>query len=120
MLYGHAGSRPIVITTFHADLAVMVQLKQNRFRVAFLTSGGTTPYYFDPRATTVELGTAFVQSFHMKGLSLETRDVLTTPAHISYVRSRQLALYLWGGELNNYRRLVELKKAGVTALIFDK
>lgn len=123
VLYGHAGSRPIVITTFHADLAVMVQLKQNRFRVAFLTSGGTAStaaYYFDPRATTVELGTAFVQAFHMKGLSLETKDVLTTPAHINYVRSRQLALYLWGGELNSYRRLVELKKAGVTALIFDK
>ncbi|KAH9403241.1 Glycerophosphocholine phosphodiesterase gpcpd1 [Tyrophagus putrescentiae] len=120
VLYGHAGSRPIVITTFHADLAVMVQLKQNRFRVAFLTSGGTTPVLLRPAGDHRGAGHGLRSVIHMKGLSLETRDVLTTPAHISYVRSRQLALYLWGGELNSYQRLVELKKAGVTALIFDK
>ena len=111
----------------------MIQLKQNKFRVAFLTSGAAVHSvykgyaYLDPRTSTAALGAAFVSSMNMKGLSLLADDVLDSrnkssiiQENIDYIRSRNLALYLWGSSLNNTDLVMRLKNAGVDALILDK
>ena len=93
-----------------------MQLKQNRYEVALLTSGNTTQFdpseqlYHDPRTTSVEHGVAFVQSMAMKGLSLLVDDVMHTAAHIGFIRARGLSLYLWGDRLDNYPLLARLRR----------
>lgn len=119
VLYAHSGSRPIVITSFNADLCAMVQLKQNKFRVALLTFGAKGSLY-DPRAGPIELGVAYSESLFLAGLSLHAPDALADPKHIPYIRSRNQKLYLWGDALNSYELLIKLKQEGVNGLIFDK
>lgn len=98
-----------------------VQYKQNRFRVAFLTAGTVTnPKSKDPRDRNFENGVAFVQSSHIKGLSLLVDDLVHEPKHIDLLRTRGLALYIWGDSLLSYKQIIDYKNKGVNAAICNK
>jgi len=101
-------------------------LKQNKFAVAFLTSGDVVKWdpkavpFLDSRATTIPLGTYFAQSMKLKGLSVKANDLLKDRTLINFVKSHNQSLYVWGNLLNSLEVIESLKKDGADGLIFDK
>lgn len=102
-----------------------IQLKQNRYRVALLASENVKSHieeeYLDPRASSLKLAIAFAQSMFIEGLSLQIDNVIYYPQYyVSYIRSRNLSLFLWGNKLNNYSLINRLRLMGVNMFICNK
>ena len=73
-LFKHAGERPIFITSFDADVCLMLRAKQKRFPVAFLTCGGVSSHerYEDVRCRSLPAAIAFASSQGLLGLATDS------------------------------------------------
>ncbi|KAK7094777.1 putative glycerophosphocholine phosphodiesterase GPCPD1 homolog 2 isoform X2 [Littorina saxatilis] len=118
----HAGERKIVFSTFHADTCIMVNLKQNKYPVLFLTNGPTQRYtpYSDWRCTTFQHGISFAKAEGLLGVNLQAEGLLQDLSLIPHIQSLGLVLFVWGEDLNEEPVKQTLRNYGVDAIIFDR
>ncbi|CAG2102440.1 unnamed protein product [Medioppia subpectinata] len=124
-LYDNIGNRSGIITSFHVDLCSMIQLKQNKLRVALLTSGDVKHWdpkakpLYDPRGTTIPLGAYFAEGMGLDGMSILAKDLLADKTLIPFVKSRKQHVYVWGDQINNRQVIDQLVNNGADGLIMN-
>jgi glycerophosphodiester phosphodiesterase len=117
-VYGYIGPRPLIFSTFHPTVAILLALKQPNFPVFFLTEGGKTPS-LDPRTGSLAGAVRFARQFGLLGLVAESTALVQEPGLVEAIRSDGLVLFTYGA-LNNEADLVRRQKAaGVDAVIVD-
>lgn len=118
----YAGPRPIVFSCFHPDICTMIQLKQNKYPVVFLTQCITPKYlaYYDPRCLTVAMAVHFAVSTNILGINVHTEELLRDSSQINLVRAANLVLFCWGEDNNNPDTIKCLKEMGLHGIIYDK
>lgn len=116
-IMNHHNSRRIILSTFDADIAIMLRLKQNSFPVLFLTTGDSLRYN-DPRTKTVKNGIHFAQAFELAGINPRSDNI--NQYLVRYAKDRDLLVYSWGNDINSPQVIKELKRIGLNGLIYDK
>ncbi|GAB4820329.1 hypothetical protein N2152v2_007375 [Parachlorella kessleri] len=112
--------RKVIFSTFDADCATLLSLKQPRYPVFFLTCGGTKQYA-DPRMNSLEAAMHFAISSHLQGVVAEATSVLGRLQEVVEEFHRHgLFLFTFGDVNNNMDNYLAQKKAGVDAVIFDE
>jgi len=129
VLLPYAGDRPIIFSSFSADICTLLRLKQQRFDVYLLTSGNLESFkhpapwdvYWDLRTRTVSANIAFARSMNMDGLSLYSEHLYQVEmADVDRIRQAGLRLAVWGESVNTRCKALELFQRGVNILILDK
>ncbi|PAA72563.1 hypothetical protein BOX15_Mlig000303g1 [Macrostomum lignano] len=115
------GRRRIVLCTFDADCCTMVQLKQNRYPVLFLTQGRSEAYppYEDPRCNSTLASMRHALSLGVLGLSASFEELLKEESLVARVQNAGLVLFVWGDGLNDANVKARFRQLGVDALIYD-
>lgn len=96
--------------------------KQSKYPLLFLTQGLTEkwPAYHDPRTRSVEMATYFAISMGLTGINIHAEDLLKNRSLISFVKSKDLVLFVWGDDLNDKNLIRQLKSEGVDGVVYDK
>jgi glycerophosphoryl diester phosphodiesterase len=111
-------AREIVFSSFDPSVCLLLQAKQCRFPVLFLTCGGNERYP-DPRKDSLRGATAFAKHHGLFGICTNGRPIVQSPALATVVRSKGLALFTYGIN-NNIPDMVRLQhKVGVDVVIAD-
>ncbi|RWS28839.1 glycerophosphocholine phosphodiesterase GPCPD1-like protein [Leptotrombidium deliense] len=117
----HGGNRKIIFSCFHPDICSMIQVKQKKYPLLFLTQGQTDKYppYLDPRTSSVQMAAFFAKSHDFLGISAHWEDLFRDRSLITFLKDRELVVFCWGDELNTHR-IKQLKADGVDGVIYDK
>ncbi|RWS07450.1 glycerophosphocholine phosphodiesterase GPCPD1-like protein [Dinothrombium tinctorium] len=118
----YGGKRKIIFSCFHPDICSMIQVKQKKYPLLFLTQGQTDKYppYLDPRTATVQMAAYFSLSQGFLGTSVHAEDLLRDTSLVTWLKDRGLVVFCWGDDLNSSMRIKQLKNAGVDGVIYDK
>lgn len=116
-ILAHHNGRAIILSTFDADIAIMLRLKQTEFPVLFLTTGDSQRFT-DPRTKTVKNGIHFAQAFNLAGINPRSDHI--NQSLVRYAKERGLLVYSWGNEINSAQAIRELKRIGLNGVIYDK
>ena len=114
-----AGDRRIVFSTFDPDVCVMLQLKQARYPVLFLTCAGSSLDYDDVRQLSLHGALEFAKSEHLSGIVSNAGPLLLNTDLIHQVKSTGMLLFTWGDENSDHRNVQIQKMHGVDAVISD-
>ncbi|XP_023160165.2 glycerophosphocholine phosphodiesterase GPCPD1 [Drosophila hydei] len=114
--------RPLIFTSFDADICTMMRLKQTAFPVMLMTTGRTDIWdaYMDLRTQT------FLQAVNFA----ESAELLGTAAHVQNFEQRQKlvdlgldlmqVVFIWGSDLQDAQQLELFRAIDVTGLIYDR
>ncbi|XP_075211409.1 glycerophosphocholine phosphodiesterase GPCPD1-like isoform X2 [Lycorma delicatula] len=118
----YAGSRLIVFSCFHPDICTMIQLKQNRYPVMFLTQCITKKYpvYYDPRCQTIPMAVHFTVCMGILGVNVHTEELLRDSSQVNLIKDAGLVLFCWGEDNNDTDTIRYLKDMGLHGVIYDK
>jgi len=118
----HAGNRLIILSCFDPDVCVMLQAKQARFPVVFLSQGETKKYpaYLDPRASTLRLAIEFAAAESLAGIAVHSEGLLKDMDLITCAKSRDLAVFCWGTDNNSVSNLSLLRSSGIDGICYDR
>lgn len=121
-VFNYTGSRKIIFSCFHPDVCTMLQLKQSRYPVVFLTQGVTSkwPAYRDERCASVQMAAHFAQCAGISGVCAHAEDLLRDNALVPLVKRTGLVLLCWGDDCNDPSNIEHLKSLGVDGVIYDK
>ncbi|RWS02826.1 glycerophosphocholine phosphodiesterase GPCPD1-like protein [Dinothrombium tinctorium] len=121
-VFQHAGNREIIFSCFDPNVCSMLRLKQNKYFVLFLTRGETKklPHPTDRRMSTVEMATYFAQCMNFAGICCAVGDLINEIPLIDFVTTRNLLLFCFGDDINDYKVVTKLAKAGVHGIIYDR
>lgn len=111
-----ASHRPIVLSTFDVDLAILLRLKQHKYPVLFLTTGDVSRFN-DPITKTVKNAIHFAEAFDLTGVCPNAAKV--TDKLVKYAHDRGQIFYAWG-KIESAQAIEELKKTGLNGVIYDK
>lgn len=120
--FEHAGDRKIIFSTFDPECCLLLQLKQNRYPVLFLTNGGAKCYldYSDVRTRTMPIAINFALFADILGIDVCTEVLCSRPENISDTRAAGLVLFCWGDDNNNSTTIRSLREQRVDGIIYDR
>ncbi|XP_067127271.1 glycerophosphocholine phosphodiesterase GPCPD1 isoform X1 [Centruroides vittatus] len=118
----YAGTRYIILSCFDPDICSMIRMKQNKYPLLFLTQGVTEKYpaYLDLRTSSVPMAAFFALSIGILGIDVHAEEILKNRSLISFVKSKNLVLFIWGDDVNCSHLINNLKEEGVDGIIYDK
>jgi glycerophosphoryl diester phosphodiesterase len=119
VIFSHAGTRRIVISCFDPDVCTAVRLKQPRYPVFFLTSGGHEELLEDVRCNSVESALLFAKSERLLGIVPCSTPLLQNIYLIDKIKQEGLILITWGDDNNVKENRQIQKEHGVNAVIYD-
>lgn len=120
----YKGGRPIVFCSFDPEICLMLQYKQNRYKVFFDTVGENVTYrYMDVRNRSGEIAVNFVLLNDLAGVSISGDEFYNDRDKLqqlqSSLRKRNKLLYTYG-EKNSDPEYVKFQKSiGVAGVITD-
>lgn len=112
----YGGNRPILLSTFNADVAIMLRLKQSQYPVLFLTTGDCKRFN-DPITKTIKNAIHFAKAFDMAGINPNATHI--TEHLVRYAHDRGLLVYVWG-KMETTQEIKELRRMGTNGVIYDK
>ncbi|ESO83899.1 hypothetical protein LOTGIDRAFT_132728 [Lottia gigantea] len=117
-----AGSRRIIFSSFDPDSCILLQRKQNKYPVLFLSNGPTQRYkpYMDIRAQGYDNAMYFALSEGFLGVDLQSEGLLQDLSIIKRVKDSGLILFVWGEDNNDKETIGLLKRHGVQGIIYDR
>lgn len=115
-IYEHSNGRAILLSTFNADIAIMLRMKQAQYPVLFLTTGDKERFN-DPITKTIKNAIHFAQAFDMAGINPNVATL--TEYLVRYAQDRGLLVYAWG-KIESTQAIRELKRIGANGVIYDK
>ncbi|KAI0244203.1 Glycerophosphocholine phosphodiesterase [Massospora cicadina] len=114
----HDLARPLMFSSFHPEICLLLSLKQARIPVFFLTDCGYNPVA-DYRCNSLRAATRFASAHNLTGLVVLADPLVSAPRLMSLVRDAGLACFTYGA-VNNQVHVAQRQKAmGVDAVIVD-
>ncbi|PJF17921.1 Gde1p [Paramicrosporidium saccamoebae] len=111
--------RPVIFSSFHPDICLLMSLKQPNYPVFFLTESGMSQLPSEPRANSLQQALRFAASAHLLGIVSHSTPLVEAPKLIQLVKQNGLLLFTYGPK-NNDVDAVRLQTAfGVDAVIVD-
>ncbi|XP_069119397.1 glycerophosphocholine phosphodiesterase GPCPD1-like isoform X2 [Argopecten irradians] len=120
--FAYARGRRIIFSSFDPEICMLLQLKQNRYPVLFLTNGGAKCYtpYSDVREQSIPMAIHFAQFAGILGIDVCTEVLRTRPENIQETKAAGLVLFCWGDDTNNTDTISSLREQGVDGIIYDR
>lgn len=119
IVFHAARERPIIFSSFHPDVCLLLSLKQASYPVFFLTNAGTEQLDSDPRRRSLSAAIKFAKTAELLGIVSNSSPLLLAPRLVRKVKGNCLMLFTYGA-LNNQVDLALLQKSlGVDAVIVD-
>lgn len=115
-IFTHSCGRRILLSTFNADVAILLRLKQTTYPVLFLTTGDSQRFN-DPTTKTVKNAVHFAQAFRMAGINPNVANL--NEYLVRYAKDRGLLVYAWG-DIKSAQAIKELRRIGTNGVIVDK
>lgn len=115
-IFEHSNGRKILLSTFNADIAIMLRLKQSQYPVLFLTTGDSQRFH-DPVTKTIKNAIHFAQAFDLAGINPNAASL--KDLHVKYAQDRGLLVFAWG-KIETPQAIKELKRTGLNGVIYDK
>ncbi|XP_073836587.1 glycerophosphocholine phosphodiesterase GPCPD1 isoform X2 [Musca autumnalis] len=118
----HSCGRPLIFTSFDADICSMIRFKQHVFPVVLLTVGQNSPWesYADLRTRSLANAINFVQSSDILGTAIYSGNLgQSVEQEIDTIFNLQQTLFVWGDQLNSSAILNTLRHLEVAGLIYD-
>ncbi|XP_004530586.1 glycerophosphocholine phosphodiesterase GPCPD1 isoform X2 [Ceratitis capitata] len=120
----HGCGRPLLFSSFDADICTMLRFKQNLFPVMFLTQGQTKKWspFMDLRTRTVEQAINNAQAFELAGTAPHAEDLLSEEGAQLLQKARNLGQIslVWGDDCNSKERVKYFVEIGATATCYDR
>lgn len=119
VLYEHnVPKRPVVLSSFHPDLCVLLSQKQPHFAVMFLSDAGYEPAG-DIRAGSLREAIRFAARWNLAGVCCNVAPIMLCPRLIRVLKQSGLAICSWGPQ-NCDPATVRLQvREGIDAIIAD-
>ena len=119
VVFDEAKGRKVIFSTFDADCATLLSLKQPRFPVFFLTCSGTE-LYPDPRMNSLQAAIAFSHASNLQGIVAESRPLRGICQQVvDEVHRHGIHIYTWGRDNNDLEFVEDQRRSGVDAVISD-
>lgn len=115
-IFKNSNGRKIVLSTFSADIAIMLRLKQTQYPVFFVTNCDVKRYN-DPATKTVQSASHFAQAFDLTGINPNAAHL--TEYHVKYAQDRGLLVNAWG-KIESAQAIKELRLTGCNGVIYDR
>lgn len=115
-IFKNSNGRPIVLSTFSADIAIMLRLKQTQYPVLFVTNCDVKRYN-DPATKSVQSAVHLAQAFDLAGINPNAAHL--TEYHVKYARDRGLLVNAWG-KIESAQAIKELRRNGCNGVIYDR
>ncbi|XP_032291370.1 glycerophosphocholine phosphodiesterase GPCPD1 isoform X1 [Drosophila virilis] len=116
--------RPLIFSSFDADMCTMLRFKQNLFPVMFLTQGETKKWqpFSDLRTRNFMAAVNNAQAFELAGTAPHAEDFLGENAVHMLQQARDLGqiAVIWGDDCNSKERVKYFTEIGATATCYDR
>ncbi|XP_036672434.3 glycerophosphocholine phosphodiesterase GPCPD1 isoform X1 [Drosophila suzukii] len=116
--------RPIIFSSFDADMCTMLRFKQNIFPVMFLTQGETKKWqpFQDLRTRNFMAAVNNAQAFELAGTAPHAEDFLGENAPDMLQKAKDLGqiAVIWGDDCNSKERVQYFTRIGATATCYDR
>eukprot|EP01116_Phalansterium_solitarium_P011783 TRINITY_DN27564_c0_g1_i1.p1 TRINITY_DN27564_c0_g1~~TRINITY_DN27564_c0_g1_i1.p1 ORF type:complete len:656 (+),score=235.23 TRINITY_DN27564_c0_g1_i1:173-2140(+) len=113
-----AGSRKVYISSFDPDVCVMCVMKQSRFPVFLLTTGGRV-FFRNPVKNSLEAAINFARREKLCGVVSEASAVLADVALVQQARQDGLHVFTYGGLNKDPVTVRQQLECGVDGIITD-
>lgn len=110
--------RPLMFSSFHPEICLLLSLKQSRIPVFFLSDCGFSRMA-DARCNSLRAAVRFASSHHLSGLVVLADPLLKSPCLMSLIREAGLACFTYGNANNCVDNVQRQKTIGVDAVIVD-
>eukprot|EP00126_Sphaerothecum_destruens_P004922 Sdes_comp18449_c0_seq1m8401 len=118
-VYNFASNRPIMFSSFHPDICIMLATKQPNYPVFFLTCSGVEQISSDIRCNSIKEAIIFAKHNNLLGLACQVSPLLECPDIIHAIKTSGLLLFTWGRDNNSTENVKLQLKCGVDAVILD-
>lgn len=117
--------RPLIFSSFDADICTMLRFKQNIFPVMFLSMGETKKWepFLDLRTRTFQQAVNNAQAFELAGTAPHAEDFIDNSSAaemMSKARSLGQIALVWGDDCNSKEAVKYFQDIGVTATCYDR
>jgi glycerophosphodiester phosphodiesterase len=108
--------RKIIFSSFHPDIALLVNMKQPNYPVFFLTDAGTLPMA-DVRCNSIQEAIRFAKGADLLGVVTASEPILEAPRLVKIIKQTGLLLFTYGVLNNEVRNAKTQQSYGVDAVI---
>ncbi|KAM8708069.1 hypothetical protein ACLKA7_015097 [Drosophila subpalustris] len=117
----HGCGRPLILSSFDADICTMMRLKQTAFPVVLMTTGRTDIWdaYMDLRTQSFLQAINFAESAEILGTAPHVQNFEHNPQLVDLGLDLRQVVFLWGSDLRNEQLLEQFRAYDVTGLIYD-
>uniref|UniRef100_A0A1I8P9C0 GP-PDE domain-containing protein n=1 Tax=Stomoxys calcitrans TaxID=35570 RepID=A0A1I8P9C0_STOCA len=121
-VFTNAGdSRPIIFSSFDANICSLIRFKQNRYPVVFIChSTDSDAAYLDPLGDTLVNATNFVTALQLWGIVADADAILKSARYVVDMRNRNIRFFASGSSTRDEKIRRSLKAIGVDGIIFDR
>ncbi|KRZ40964.1 putative glycerophosphocholine phosphodiesterase GPCPD1 -like protein T05H10.7 [Trichinella pseudospiralis] len=118
----NAGQRKIIFSSFDPDICLMLKMKQSRYPVLFLTQGVNGPYdiYVGWRVQESDAAIRFAFVHGLAGVAFHSEKLLSNIASFHYASRLNLAAFVWGDDLDEFRHRTYFRDLHFDGLIYDR
>lgn len=111
------------INRFDPDICLLLRLKQNRYPVMFLTTGGKE-IFPDQRRNSLDSALVWARACGLRGIVCDVAPLLAGGAEVSAhfvnaVHAERMLLWTYGRENNDLAVIKQEKALGIDAIILD-
>ncbi|KAL4192052.1 hypothetical protein AMTRI_Chr06g192090 [Amborella trichopoda] len=118
VVFEYSNERPIILSSFQPDAALLVRKLQSTYPVFFLSNGGSE-VYSDVRRNSLEEAIKLCLAGGLQGVVSEVKAIFRNPGFISKIKEANLSLLTYG-QLNNVPEAVYMQNLmGVDGVIVD-
>lgn len=113
--------RPLIFTSFDADICTMLRLKQTAFPVMLMTTGKTDIWdiYMDLRTQSFLQAINFAESSEILGTATHVQNFAHKLDLVDLGLNLQQVVFIWGSDLRHLELLEQFRAVDATGLIYD-
>jgi glycerophosphodiester phosphodiesterase len=108
--------RKIIFSSFHPDIALLINMKQPNYPVFFLTDAGTLPMA-DVRCNSMQEAVRFAKGADLLGIVTASEPILEAPRLVKIIQQTGLLLFTYGVLNNEVKHAKAQQSYGVDAVI---
>ncbi|KAI9293502.1 GDPD-domain-containing protein, partial [Neoconidiobolus thromboides FSU 785] len=108
--------RPVMFSSFHPEICLLLNLKQNHFPVFFLNDCGYSNMC-DPRCNSLKAAVSFATAHQLEGVVIICDPLLNAPRLITSIKQVGLKCFTYGSKNNDLPSVALQKSIGVDAVI---
>ncbi|XP_037814321.1 glycerophosphocholine phosphodiesterase GPCPD1 isoform X1 [Lucilia sericata] len=116
--------RPLIFSSFDADICTMLRFKQNLLPVMYLTQGETQKWeaFLDLRTRTFEQAINNAQAFELAGTAPHAEDFKGEQGAALMKKAKDLGQIslVWGDDCNSQQAVKYFQDIGATATCYDR